>query len=388
MSQSTARHALPFIQPAQAQKHVTHNEALEQLDLLVQLTVEAFAASTPPSLRDDGQIWALGPAPSGEWAGQGGRLAAWVNGAWVFVTPQTGWRAALGTDLRIWSGSDWNAPDLPELQNIDGLGIQTSFDATNRLAVASEATLLSHDGGGHQLKINKNAAGDTASVLFQTGWSGRAEFGLAGNDDFSVKVSPDGSTWWDALIANRNNGVVTLPSGAVVNASLSGTAVTQSDTDATANRVLRVGAGHQQLDATLYRRGNLLGTVSQSAGTPTGAVIQRGSNSNGEFVRFADGTQMCWSAQNLLFENATTCQINWVFPAQFSLVGSHSGVIDYGATLSNATPSINDLQGIGWSNSGNNNSVWRAQCRRRNGAPDFQPGDFVRARLFVSGRWF
>jgi hypothetical protein len=43
----------------------------------------------------------------------------------------------------------------------------------------------------------------------------------------------------------------------------------------------------------LYSRDSILGTVSQAAGVPTGAIIQRGSNANGEFVRFADGTQIC-----------------------------------------------------------------------------------------------
>lgn len=37
----------------------------------------------------------------------------------------------------------------------------------------------------------------------------------------------------------------------------------------------------------------IVGVVSQLAGVPTGAVIQRGSNANGEYVRFADGTQIC-----------------------------------------------------------------------------------------------
>ncbi|MCG7624395.1 hypothetical protein [Epibacterium sp. Ofav1-8] len=45
--------------------------------------------------------------------------------------------------------------------------------------------------------------------------------------------------------------------------------------------------------ARLIHAENLLGTVSQSGGTPTGAVIERGSNANGEYVRFADGTQIC-----------------------------------------------------------------------------------------------
>lgn len=42
-----------------------------------------------------------------------------------------------------------------------------------------------------------------------------------------------------------------------------------------------------------FRRGNILGTVSQSGGVPTGAIIERGSNANGEYVRYADGTQIC-----------------------------------------------------------------------------------------------
>lgn len=43
-----------------------------------------------------------------------------------------------------------------------------------------------------------------------------------------------------------------------------------------------------------YQRSNILGTVSQSGGVPTGAIIERGSNANGEYVRYADGTQICW----------------------------------------------------------------------------------------------
>ncbi|MCP3177314.1 hypothetical protein MJO47_09405 [Desulfuromonas sp. KJ2020] len=39
---------------------------------------------------------------------------------------------------------------------------------------------------------------------------------------------------------------------------------------------------------------DILGTVSQSGGVPTGAIIERGSNANGEYVKFADGTLICW----------------------------------------------------------------------------------------------
>lgn len=49
----------------------------------------------------------------------------------------------------------------------------------------------------------------------------------------------------------------------------------------------------------LYHNRNILGTVSQSGGIPTGAIIQRGSNVNGSFVMFADGTAMYWGSRNV-----------------------------------------------------------------------------------------
>ncbi len=88
------------------------------------------------------------------------------------------------------------------------VGVNATADATNRLSVSSPASLFNHEGAGHQLKINKDAAGDTASVLFQTDFSGRAEFGLAGDDDFHVKVSPDGSIWHEAIVIDRASGRV------------------------------------------------------------------------------------------------------------------------------------------------------------------------------------
>jgi len=67
--------------------------------------------------------------------------------------------------------------------------------------------------GDVQAKLNKNASGDTASLLYQTSYSGRAEFGLTGDDDFHCKVSPDGSSWTDALVIDRTSGALTLASG-------------------------------------------------------------------------------------------------------------------------------------------------------------------------------
>lgn len=377
MPDSSTRLSLPYLLPSQAQKHVTHNEALERLDLLVQLTVVEFGATTPPTVMDEGQIWALGPVPSGIWADQPDQLAAWVGGAWIFISPQPGWRAAQGSDLRIWSGTEWVVPEHGLPETLPGLGINTNHDTVNRLAVVSEATLLSHDGHGHQLKINKATENETASLLFQTAWSGRAEMGTTGSDMFEVKVSPDGTVWHTAMNAAPATGRAIFPNGATIDGNLSGSAVTASASDTTADRVLRVGAGHQQLDPTLYRRGNILGTVSQSGGDPTGAIIQRGSNSNGEFVRFADGTQICTHRIELgTIQTASGgvfvgSNVNWTFPASFAAAprGVSSNVT--------ATNSVTSFIRVNGANAATVNGVaWTSTSAERS------------ADVMAVGRWF
>ena len=87
--------------------------------------------------------------------------------------------------------------------------------------------------------------------------------------------------------------------------------VTQSPTDTTEGRLIRADHG--------FTRGNLVGTVSESGGEPTGAVIERGSNSNGEFVRFADGTQICTLLSITLEQNfSDILEVTWTYPAAFA----------------------------------------------------------------------
>ena len=199
--------ALPVLVPNQAQPYVTHNEALRRLDILVQLSVLAFGAETPPALPEEGDLYALGPAPVAEWAGRAGTLAAWIDGAWLFVAPQPGWRAwdrDAGV-LRVWDGADWVRPPA-DLDAVERVGIGTAADPVNRLAVKSAAVLFSHDGAGQQVKINKAGDSDTASLLFQSGWTGHAEIGLAGDSDFTIKLSAEGSSWTEALRFDAGSG--------------------------------------------------------------------------------------------------------------------------------------------------------------------------------------
>ncbi|AZV80583.1 DUF2793 domain-containing protein (plasmid) [Parasedimentitalea marina] len=168
----------------------------------------------PPPTPATGARYIIGAAPTGHWAGHDSEIAVWDGMIWRFVMPQPGWRADVsptGQSLRF-DGSDWQTV-LPQLQNLPALGVGATADASNPLTVAAAATLLTHTGAGHQLKLNKSGASDTTSLLFQTSWSGRAEMGTTGSDDFSIKVSSDGSNWQEALHIAGTTGQVHFPQG-------------------------------------------------------------------------------------------------------------------------------------------------------------------------------
>lgn len=201
---------LPFLAAAQAQKHVSVNEALAALDTLVQLAVIDQDLAQPPGAPNDGDRYIVATAATGDWATHEGEIAVWQAGIWLFHVPQEGWTAWVSDEnlIFVWTGSEWEGVNDADLQNTPLLGLNTTADVTNRLSVSAPATLLNHEGAGHQVKVNKNAVGDTASFLFQTGFSGRAEIGLTGNDDFHFKVSPDGSNFFEAITIDKDNGKV------------------------------------------------------------------------------------------------------------------------------------------------------------------------------------
>ncbi|MEM7596497.1 MAG: DUF2793 domain-containing protein [Pseudomonadota bacterium] len=256
MSDVTARLDLPLIKPSQAQKHVTHNEALQVLDGLVQAALEEVGAETPPFEPTPGTLFALGAAPTGDWVDQGGKLAYRSGEGWIFINPEQGWHAfdkAAG-DFKIYDTGIWRGLTT-SFENLSGLGVGTTSDATNRLAVASDAALFNHAGAGHQIKVNKAGAGETASLLFQSGFTGHAEMGLAGDTAFSIKVTDDGVTWFDAMRASA--ATETMEIGFPV----TGNAVQQSAIDDTAGRLLTTGSAATVLNGGLESRANVGGTA-------------------------------------------------------------------------------------------------------------------------------
>jgi hypothetical protein len=215
MSSTTTILSLPLLSPSQAQKTVTHNEALAQLDYLVQTAVEDRSRTAPPASPVQGEMHVVATGATGTWAGHDTHLAIWNGTAWEFHAPKAGWRAWVKADqeMAYFTGTAWQSASAT-VSTMPQLGINATSDTTNRLVVRATAALFTGETAGHQVKVNKLHTGDTASLLFQDNFSGRAEMGLAGDDNFAVKVSADGASFVDALKADAATGKISLPQGA------------------------------------------------------------------------------------------------------------------------------------------------------------------------------
>ncbi|HEV7257945.1 MAG TPA: DUF2793 domain-containing protein [Bosea sp. (in: a-proteobacteria)] len=202
---ATTRLAMPRIAAAQAQKHVTHNDALEIIDALLHLAVESRTTTAPPAPPVTGARYLVPVGATGAWAGHAGTIAAAEGSAWLFHTPQPGWLAFLRDEAAfvVFDGGDW----LPLLRGASRFGVNAEPDATNRLAVSSPAVLLNHDGDDMRLVLNKAAVGNVGTLQFQTGFVTAAEIGLAGDNDLRVKVR-DGAGLRQALVVKSGNGRV------------------------------------------------------------------------------------------------------------------------------------------------------------------------------------
>jgi hypothetical protein len=201
---------LPYLIAAQAQKHVTHNEALRALDALVQLSVLDRDVTEPPAAPVDGDRYIVAASATGAWAGHDSEIAVFQDNAWEFHQPREGWLSWVADEIKLYAfdGNGWIAytSGNNSVNPAPFVGVNTTADATNRLAVKSDAVLFSHDdvtpgNGSLQLKLNKETPTKTSSVLFQNGYAGHAELGLCGDDNWHLKMSADGANWREAIIA-------------------------------------------------------------------------------------------------------------------------------------------------------------------------------------------
>lgn len=219
MSDATTHLLLPYILAAQAQKHVTHNEALRLLDGLVQLSVLDRDLTAPPGSPTDGDRYIVGSGATAAWAGWDLNVALWTDGAWLRLPPRTGWRAWVEDEglLLVYDGSVWVGTTPGELQNMALLGIGTTADAANPFSAKLNAALwtakTAGEGGTGDLfyTMNKEASGGDLGYVFQTGYVTKALVGLFGSDLFRLAVSADGSAFFDGFIVDNTSGIVDQP---------------------------------------------------------------------------------------------------------------------------------------------------------------------------------
>lgn len=166
----TNRLGMPLLQPAQAQKHVTVNEALMRLDGLVGLVLQSISETAPPAVVTDGLCWAVPGGASGDWQGHGGQIAIGANGGWVFQQPAPGQRAHVadrGVEA-IHDGSRWVAGAIT--LGGSGAGLLAGL-AEGEVVVSAGASIVS----GVQIPSHSLVIGATARVVEPltgslTGW--------------------------------------------------------------------------------------------------------------------------------------------------------------------------------------------------------------------------
>jgi hypothetical protein len=153
------------------------------------------------------------------------------------------------------------------------------------------------------LPVSKGGTGGTTEIEVRNSLG----LGAVATEDV-VPVAKGGTGGTTQASARDGLGLGAVATDNVVPVARGGTGVTTLANLLTALQ----GAG-------AYSRANGVGTVSQSGGVPTGAIAERGSNANGEFVKLLDGTMAAWvTGRSLTFGNASNLSYAWTFPASFS----------------------------------------------------------------------
>lgn len=160
MTDRSARFALPYILPGQAQKEAFHNEALALLDAALHACVEHDPAPDPPIDPAPGESWIVGIGASGAWAGKAGQLATWTDGGWRFTTPVPGmtvWNIDAGYRLH-WTGTAWSDGEWP-------VGVLT---VAGRQVVGPRLESVPSPSGGTIIDAEARAAVDAVIVALRT----------------------------------------------------------------------------------------------------------------------------------------------------------------------------------------------------------------------------
>jgi Protein of unknown function (DUF2793) len=150
MPLQTDRLSLPLLAVAQAQKEMTHNEALALLDAIVQPVVVAVAPASIPASPVPGQAWIVGAAATGAWAGHDHSLAVWTSGGWRFVAPFEG--------MTVWSLAQGMIVRRPAWAWIAGALTGSTLSLSGLQVVGARAAAIANPAGGTTIDSEARAA--------------------------------------------------------------------------------------------------------------------------------------------------------------------------------------------------------------------------------------
>jgi hypothetical protein len=191
----TPRLSLPVIEAAQAQKHVTHNEALALLDALTQLTVESRTLAVPPGSPAEGACYIPASAATGAWSGWDGQIAVYSDG-WSLIVPVPGLKAWLRDERATVTYEDdtWR----------DGIALTANGGRVTLRAKEEELTLA----GAYVETADASFIPDRAIVL---GVSARTTLAITGATSYGVGTASNATQFGNTLgiaLNSTNVGVI------------------------------------------------------------------------------------------------------------------------------------------------------------------------------------
>jgi hypothetical protein len=262
---------LPYLAAGQAQKHVTHNDALQVLDSLTQLSVLDRHVTTPPTAPAEGARYIIPAGANGVWAGQSGKIASWDGVAWAIHAPRAGWTVWIADEAAaaVWNDVDWQPLTPPVRERLTanrsyfvrtGGSFLTIQKAINTVASLDLSTF------SVTIQVADGTYGSGASVAGP--WLGSGSVSLVGNPTTPANCIV--STTNAACVAVSTNGTLmvsgfefrTTSSGSGLSASNGGTinltgavrfgACASFHMDASAGGRIAVGANYTVAGATNY----------------------------------------------------------------------------------------------------------------------------------------
>lgn len=153
MGTTTPRMLFPEIAASQAQKEVTHNEALKMLDVFVFMAVEDKDLTTPPGGESEGESWIVATGGAGAWAGHDLDIAQYYNAGWTFYDALEGYQAWVKDEDAeyVFDGAAWvpkNPVDVVQaLTPGDIVGVNWSVGSTATVLLDRALTTFAFSGG-------------------------------------------------------------------------------------------------------------------------------------------------------------------------------------------------------------------------------------------------